>query len=105
VTGVVWWNPVTWFSGENWQKEGEVDRFTVRFFGDAGIIPAARLNPSGSTGVGFRRISISFAHIGWSGGRTPSGGGIEELGTDARSVVNVEMEYMINGEQHILSHR
>ena len=105
VTGRIWWNPATWFSGEHWEKEGEVDRFTVRFFRDAGIIPPERLNPSGSTDVGFRRISISFAHIGWSGGRTPSGGGIGELGTDARSVVNVVIEYIVNGELHTLSHR
>ena len=102
----IWWNPFSWFTREHWESSGTPPSFTVQFLGgDGQVIDNSILRPARYAPEGYIKITIFYGSIGFtSSSRRPGTATVSELGNDARSVTNVRMEYIIDGEAFTLSH-
>lgn len=97
---------MSWFTKTFWRRSGPPPNFDIQFFrGDGRVIGFDVLQPTVTEYTGYRKVSVSYKTIGISSDSSrPTTDTSDALGNDARSVTNVSMQYIINGERFTLSH-
>jgi hypothetical protein len=95
-----WWNPFSWARYE-WRREGHTGFSDVAFFrGDGSRIPETVLQPQLVQNPGYIKFSAIYTYVSVGTGDSSAPA---DLGNDARSVTNVKVTYVIDGETHTLS--